>query len=122
VPGDSWLTWAGGQGPASDKDLLQTRPAESLSASYKSKGNFTAAVFFFSFSRKIQNLLLDKQFDQTRQVQYLANGVKVENPVYILSNEMLKFIYDSYESRNLRITECWGLEGTSVGHLVKLPC
>lgn len=33
-----------------------------------------------------------------RQVQYLANGVKVENPVYILSNEVLKFIYDSYEA------------------------
>lgn len=32
-----------------------------------------------------------------REVQYLANGLKVENPVYILSNEMLKFIYDSYE-------------------------
>lgn len=37
--------------------------------------------------------LLDKRFNQIRQVWYLANGVKVENPVYILSNEMLKFIY-----------------------------
>lgn len=26
-----------------------------------------------------------------RQVQYLANDVKMENPVYVLSNEMLKF-------------------------------
>lgn len=30
-----------------------------------------------------------------RQVQYLGNGVTVENPVYILSNEMLKFIHIS---------------------------
>lgn len=33
-----------------------------------------------------------------RQVQYLAHGVKVENPVYLLSNEMLKLIYDPYEA------------------------
>lgn len=52
---------------------------------------------FFS-SRKVQFLLLDKRFNQMRQVQYLANGVKVENPVYLLSNEMLKLIYDPYEA------------------------
>lgn len=33
-----------------------------------------------------------------RQVQYLAHGVKVENPVYLLSNEMLKLSYDPYEA------------------------
>lgn len=84
-----------------DKDMLYIRPAESTSDSYKSKGNFIAAVvfvFFFFSSRKVQFLLLDKRFNQMRQVQYLANGVKVENPVYLLSNEMLKLIYDPYEA------------------------
>lgn len=81
--------------------MLYIRPAESTSDSYKSKGNFIAAVVFvfvFFSSRKVQFLLLDKRFNQMRQVQYLANGVKVENPVYLLSNEMLKLIYDPYEA------------------------
>lgn len=55
-------------------------------------------LYIIFFLIKVQFLLLYKQFNPVRQVQYLANGVKVENPVYILSNEVLKFIYDSYEA------------------------
>lgn len=55
-------------------------------------------IIIFLIYIKVQFLLLYKQFNPVRQVQYLANGVKVENPVYILSNEVLKFIYDSYEA------------------------
>lgn len=55
-------------------------------------------IIIFLIYIKVQFLLLYKQFNPVRRVWYLANGVKIENPVYILSNEVLKFIYDSYEA------------------------
>lgn len=72
------------------------RPAESTSASCKSKVNFTTIVvfgFLLLFFLEQYSFFFSTSDSTMKQVQYLANHVKMENSMYILSNEMLKFIY-----------------------------
>ena len=42
-------------------------------------------------------------------------------PTRLCSHSWLKRVRHQKRSQNHRVTECWGLEGTSVGHLVQPP-